>query len=181
MPISFETPELQTSEALKSFENPDALAKSYLDLQGKVNSGDVSLLPEEIRKDPSIAKFKNVTDVAKSYVEAQKLLGGIKHAPAKVEEYKFTALKDLHAGVAGGAEQTQKFIAQLLHGQDIDNDRADKIQQAILMGLHQSFTKRDAERVEKNKQIETELRGSWGSEYDKNKMNVENIFKRLGL
>lgn len=181
MPIMYDTPELQTNESLKTFDNPDALAKSYLELQGKVSSGDISILPEDLRKDPSIAKFKNVTDVAKSYTEAQKLLGTIKHAPSKVEEYKFTALKDLHPGVGKGAESTQKFLANLFLANDIDNDRADKLQQSVLMGLHSAMVKQDEERAVKSKEVETELRNSWAGDYDKNKANVENIFKRLGL
>src|ERR1039458_4154705 len=180
MAITYETPELQNNESLKTFDSPDALGKAYLELHGKVTSGDISILSEELRKDPSIAKFKNVSDVAKSYTEAQKLLGTIKHAPTKVEEYKFTALKDLHPGVANGVESTQKFLANLFLANDIDNDRADKLQQQVLMGLHASMVKHDADRVVKNQAVEKELRNTWAGDYDKNKANVENIFKRLG-
>lgn len=168
-------------ESVKTFETPNDLAKAYHELNARASTGDLSLIPEDIRKDPSISKFKSVTDVAKSYVEAQKLLGGIKHAPAKVEEYKFTSLKDLHPGVGKGAENTQKFLANLFLANDIDNDRADKLQQAVLLGLHQAMVKQDTDRIEKGKVVETELRNKWAADYDKNKANIENIFKRIGL
>ncbi len=181
MAIQFETPELQTNESLQSFENTDSLAKSYLELHGRASTGDISLLPEDIRKDPSIAKYKNVNEVAKAYVEANKLIGGIKHAPGKAEEYKFTDLKDLHPGVASGVDGTRKFLAAQFHALDIDNERADKMQQAILQGLHNSMVKQEEARGIKAKEVESQLRNDWGAEYDKNKANVENIFKRLGV
>lgn len=180
-PLVLETPELQSNEVFKSFPDQDSLAKGYLELKTRTDSGDIGLLSEELRKDPTIAKFKTVGDVAKSYVEAQKLLGTIKHAPSKVEEYRFTSLKDLHPGVSKGVESTQKFLAQLFHANDIDNDRADKIQQAVVMGLNQALIKQDEERSVKSKEVETALRSDWKENYDKNKANVENIFKRIGL
>ena len=80
MPITYEDTGLQTNEVIKGFDTPDALGKAYLELHGKVSSGDVGVLSEELRKDPSIAKFKNVNDLGKSYTELQKVVGTIKHA-----------------------------------------------------------------------------------------------------
>ena len=177
--ITYEDQSLGTNESLKTFESPDALGKAYLELHGKVSSGDVGVLSEELRKDPSIAKFKNVNDLGKSYTELQKVVGTIKHAPAKPEEYKFTALKDLHAGLS--SEGTQKFLATRLHALDIDNDRADKLQQEILLGLHNGMVQADKARADKAKEVETALRNEWADKYDTNKANIENVFKRLGL
>ena len=179
--ITYETPELQTNESLKTFETPDALGKAYVELQGKVASGDSSILSEDLRKDPALSTFKNVNDLAKSFIETKKLVGTIKHAPAKVEEYKFTALKVLHPGIAKSMEATQKFLATRLHALDIDQDRADKLQQEVILGLHNGMVQQEKIRAEKAKEVETALRGEWAENYDKNKNNVENIFKRLGL
>jgi hypothetical protein len=179
--IQFETTELQTNESLKTFESPDALAKSYLELQGKVSSGDISILPEDVRKDPSVAKYKNVVELAKGHSEAAKLIGTIKHAPEKPEDYKFTQLQNLHPGIAKGSPETQKFLATLFKSLDLDNDRADKGQQAIITALNTSMVRQDEARVAKGKEVETALRSKWGAEYDKNKANVENVLKRSGL
>lgn len=180
-PLVFDLPDYQANETLKSFDSTDSLAKSYLELNARATSGDISLVPEELRKDPTIAKFKTITDLSKSYIEANKLIGGIKHAPKDAASYQFTALKDLHPGVMAGVANTQKYLAGLFHANDIDNDRGDKIQQAIIMGLHQSMVKQDEARTAKNKEVETALRSDWGADYDKNVLNIENVFKRLGV
>jgi hypothetical protein len=169
------------TEPLKTFETPDALGKAYLELHGRASSGDISLLPEDIRKDPTLANFKNVTDVAKSFIETKKLVGTIKHAPAKAEEYKFTELKDLHPGVAKGVAGTRQFLAGQFHALDIDNERADKMQQAILTGLHNAMVAQDKANAEKSKEVETKLRSDWGGDYDKNKSNVDLSLKKMGM
>ena len=180
-PLAIETPELQANESIKSFQDQDALAKAYVELEGRVKSGDINVLPEDIRKDPSISKYKTVSDVAKGYIEANKLIGGIKHAPRTADEYKFTQIQNLHAGLAKGAPETQKFLAALAHSLDMDQDRADKLQQSVLGALNTSLTKQEEARTAKGKEVETALRNEWGNDYEKNKNNIENIFKRLGV
>lgn len=166
------------AESTKDFATPNDLAKAYTELSTRAASGDISLVGEEARKDPALSTFKNVNDLAKSFIETKKLVGTIKHAPAKVEEYKFTTLKDLHAGIS--SEGTQKFLATRLHALDIDQDRADKLQQDILMGLHNGMVQQDKVRADKAKEVETALRAEWGGDYDKNKSNINNILTRLG-
>ena len=167
------------AESTKDFATPNDLAKAYTELNARAASGDISLVGEEARKDPALSTFKNVNDLAKSFIETKKLVGTIKHAPAKVEEYKFTTLKDLHAGIS--SEGTQKFLATRLHALDIDQDRADKLQQDIIMGLHNGMVQADKVRADKAKEVETALRNEWADKYDTNKANIENVFKRLGL
>jgi len=177
--MSIEFTDTALAEPLKSYESVDALGKAHVELQSRIASGDIGIVSEENRKDPALSTFKNVNDLAKSFIETKKLVGTIKHAPAKPEEYKFTALKDLHAGLS--AEGTQKFLATRLHALDIDNDRADKLQQEILLGLHNGMVQADKARADKAKEVETALRNEWADKYDTNKANIENVFKRLGL
>ena len=128
------------AESTKDFATPNDLAKAYTELNARASTATSAWCGEEARKDPALSTFKNVNDLAKSFIETKKLVGTIKHAPAKPEEYKFTALKDLHAGLS--SEGTQKFLATRLHALDIDNDRADKLQQEILIGLHNGMVQR---------------------------------------
>jgi hypothetical protein len=167
------------NESLKTFASPDDLGKAYLDLHGKVSTGDVSIINEELRKDPNIAKFKNVNDIAKSYVEVSKLVGTIKHAPGKPEEYKFTQFKDLHPGLK--VDGLQKFLAGQLHGLDIDNDRSDKLQQAVILALDKGLKANDEAKKVKGLEVETALRGEWKGDYDKNKDNVTKILEKAGF
>jgi hypothetical protein len=177
--ITFEAPELQTAEPLKTFENADGLGKAYLDLSGKVAAGSMDLIPEDIRKDPSMASFKTVADVAKSFIETKKLVGQIKHAPAKPEEYKFTQLQNTHPKL--GVPALQTFLATQLHGLDIDNERADKLQQAMVSVLDATLKKNDEALKTKKLEVETALRGEWKGDYEKNRDNVEKILTKAGF
>lgn len=179
MPVAFETPELRGAEALKSFENNDALGKAYLDLHGKVSSGDVSIISEELRKDPSLASFKNVNDIAKSYVETKKLVGSIKKPPETADGYKFTALQNTHPGLKD-VPGTQKILGAILHEAGVPNDGADLVQQKIITLLSNALVKQDEARKVKGQEVETALRGEWKENYDKNKQTVETVLKRAG-
>ena len=177
--IDILSPDLQQHESLKDFSSADDLAKSYTELKTRVSTGGLDLLPEDVRKDPSLSSFKTVGEVAKSYVETKKLVGQIKHAPAKPEEYKFTSLSNLHPGIKN-VEGTQKFLASTLHELDIDNERADKIQQKIITALDNGLKNNDVAIETKRKEVETALRQEWGTDYEKNSGNIENILTRVG-
>jgi len=178
--IEFQDEALRTAEPLKTFDGPDALGKAYLELHGKVSSGDVSLLPEDLRKDPTVANYKNISEVAKGLIETKKLVGQIKKPPETPDGYKFTEMKDLHKGLSDVAG-TRKALATMFHKAGIDNDKADQLQQMILTGLSVGFQKNDETRAAQAKETETQLRSEWKDNYDKNYNNVENTLKRLGL
>lgn len=165
-PLSFEAPELQSNESFKSFTDQDSLGKAYLELDGKFKSGSLDILPEEMRKDPSLSVFKSVSDLAKGFVETKKMVGAIEKAPGKPEEYKFTALENLHPGIK--SENITKSLAGVLHANGVGNKAADGIQQGILTALSQAAAQQDAVRKETATKNETALRGEWGAEYDKN-------------
>ena len=75
--IEFMDASLATQEPLKGFDNSDALGKAYLELHGKVSSGDISLLPEDIRKDPIVSRYKNINESHKALIEANKIITNI--------------------------------------------------------------------------------------------------------
>ena len=163
----------------KILHTPNDLAKAYTELNARASSGDISLVGEEARKDPALPILKTSTTWRKVLSRPRNLSALLNTLLRKPEEYKFTALKDLHAGLS--SEGTQKFLATRLHALDIDNDRADKLQQEILLGLHNGMVQADKVRADKAKEVETALRNEWADKYDTNKANIENVFKRLGL
>ena len=180
MSIEFADTALATAEPLKTFDSPDALGKAYLDLHGKVSTGDISILPEDIRKDPTVQRYKNIVDLSKGLIEANKVIGGIKKAPEKAEDYKFTTLQNLHKNL-GDVSTTTKALATMFHKVGLDNDKADQLQQMILTGLSTGFQKSDENRAAKARETETALRADWKDKYDTNYKNVENVLKLIGL
>lgn len=177
MPLTEIAPEY--SESVKSFETPNDLAKAYHELNTKISSGDISILPEDIRKDPTVAKYKTVSDLAKGHVEATKLVGSIKKAPETPDGYKFTPMAGLHKGLANVVE-TQKALGTMFHKAGLHGEQADMLQQQILNSLSTGLQKNDEFKAQRGQQVETELRKEWGENYDKNLGNVVNILKRCG-
>lgn len=175
-PLALEDATLTGNEVFKSFPDQDSLAKGYLDLKTRVDSGDISLLPEEVRKDDTFKPFKTLKDMATSYVETKKLVGGIKKAPATMEEYKFTPLQNLHKNIK--SENIIKQLAPVLFKAGTSNDQADVVQQGILTFLSQAHAQADQARADLSTKNETALRAEWGDKYDANMDRITKILQR---
>ncbi len=171
--------EMQTNEAFKDMPDTATLATKYLELHGRASTGDISLLPEEMRKDPTLSNFKNINDIAKSLVETKKLVGQIKKAPDTAEGYKFTALENLDPDFKSAGD-LQKSLAGIFHKAGIDNDRADLTQKEILGTLNANMVKAKNDKIELAKVNETKLREEWGGDFEKNFSQVQNVLARIG-
>ena len=164
MPITYVKPEYGTNEALKSFEDVDSLATSYLDLQGKVSGGSLDLLPEDMRKDPAISRYKNLPELARGLVETQKMVGGFEKAPDKPDGYKWSPVTGLHANLK--AEEITKELMPLAHAAGVGNKAADIFQQGLLKTLSAKLVQQEQARKDAMAKSETELRTEWGADYD---------------
>lgn len=174
MPITYENQEYAANETIKGFDSPDALAKGYLDLHTRVSSGSIELLPEELRKDPAVAPFKTLTDLTKGYVETKKMVGGIKKAPEKADDYKFTPMSNLHPNVKQDAIHGR--LRGIFHKAGLHNEAADLVQQEIATMLSTEATNLETARKTKAGENESILRKEWGDKYDQ---NVDRIVKLL--
>ena len=177
-PIAFESPELQSNESFKGFADQDSLGKAYVELQGRVANGDVTILSEDLRKDPTVANYKNINEIAKGLIETKKLVGQIKKAPASPTDYKFSPVTGTHKGIA--VEATQKTLAELFHKAGLHGEQADIMQQGLLASLSKGLQANDDARSAKAKEVETSLRNEWGGNYDKNFNNIVNVLKNSG-
>jgi hypothetical protein len=164
MPITYVKPELGTNEALKTFEDVDSLATAYLDQNTRVTSGSLDLLPEDMRKDPAITRYKNVSELARGLVETQKMVGSIEKAPEKPDGYKWTPMTGLHAKLK--AEEITKELMPLAHAAGVGNKAADILQQGLLKTLSAKLVQQEQARKDAMAKSETELRTEWGAEYD---------------
>lgn len=178
IPITYETPEYVGNETLKTFADTDSLGKAYLDLHGKVSSGSIELLPEEMRKDPAISVFKTVPELAKGYVETKKMVGAIEKAPEKPDGYKFSPVNNVHPGLK--ADGIQNAFRGIFHKAGIGTKAADAIQQEVLGVLSSGMTQAETQRKEIAQKAETELRQSWGGDYDKKVDGIINVLNKAG-
>ena len=179
MVIETLSPDLQNHEALKGFNAPDELGKSYADLHTKVSSGSIELLPEDLRKDPSLASFKTVGDVAKSYIETKKLVGTIKRPPATPKDYKFTAVDGLHPSVKT-SEGFQAYLAEGAHKLGLAEDQTDGVHKLALGYLSTLTQQAEKTREEGRQKNEAALKQEWGADYDKNFNGVVRMLTKAG-
>lgn len=163
-PITFDKPELNSNETFKQFDSIDALGTSYLDLHGKVAAGSLDLLPEDMRKDPAISRYKSLPELAKGLVETQKMVGSFEKAPDTHEGYKPTAMTGLHANLK--AEGIVKSLLPIFHKAGLGNKAADAVQQGLLTTLSTMMVQQENTRKELSMKNETTLRGEWGADYD---------------
>jgi hypothetical protein len=178
MPIQYTDATLGANESLTSFDTPDALAQAYVALDTRVKAGGVDLLGAELSKDPAITPFKSVAELAKSYVETKKMVGGIEKAPGKPEEYKLNPVTGLHANVK--AEGIVKALLPIFHGAGVGNTAADKIQQGLLTQLSGMMVQQEAAKKDAILKNETILRSEWGGEFDARMDNMQKIWKNVG-
>lgn len=175
-PVTFDKPELQSNETFKQFDSIDALGTSYLDLHSKVSTGSLDLLPEEMRKDPAISRYKNLTELGRGLVETQKMVGSIEKAPEKPEGYKFTPMANLHPNLK--ADGIIKELLPVFHAAGAGNKLADSIQQGLITKLNGMLMAQDQARKDSILKSETELRTAWGGEYD---AKLDKITKTIAL
>lgn len=178
IPIAYETADYQANETLKGFTDTDSLGKAYLDLHGKVSSGSIELLPEEMRKDPAVSVFKTVPDLVKGYVETKKMVGGIEKAPEKPDGYKFTPLANLHTGI--NVDNIQGALRTIAHKAGLGNKSADVYQQEVLTMLSNQALAQDTAKKDLALKNETTLRAEWGSDFDKKFDSIVKIMTTAG-
>ena len=178
MPIPYADQTLATNADLTSFDTPDSLAQAYVALNTRVKAGGVDLLPEELAKDPAVAPFKTLSDLAKGYVSTKKMVGGIENAPEKPEDYKFNPVTGLHANVK--AEGIVKALAPIFQKAGVGNKAADAVQQGLLTQLSGMMVQQEAAKKEMLAKNETELRSVWGSNYDAKMDHLQKTWQNVG-
>lgn len=175
---------------------------------GQTNSQDVSTpgapvtfpsnwkdgLGDDIKSDPSLAKFTSIPDLAKSYLQIQKAMGGNKITlpdaklgteedwkgvfqklglPEKSESYEIEAPKDAFKPEFVKAFKEQAFKTNMLPKQ------AEK-----LLGWYADLQKQqmqqqnEAAQMHLQKSVQT-LKTEWGEAFDSRKLRAETAVKRF--
>ena len=164
--ITFETPELQNNEAFKGMATADDLGKAYLTERGRITAGGIDLLPEELRKDPTIANYKTISDMAKGLVETKKLVGTIKRPPENTDGYKFNPVEGLPANF--NLEAMDKEFKDFAFKSGMDVDTAAKARGNYYTMMAMRMKQAEEAKLARIQANETALRAEWGADYDKN-------------
>jgi hypothetical protein len=178
MSLELITPELQTNEALKGFETTDDLAKSYLDLQGKVKTGSLDLLPEDMRNDETVKFYKDIPNAMKGLIETKKLVGTIRRPPTTSKDYKFSKLENLHAGL--NWEQMDEAIRDIAFKNGVHQDQAEGIRRDIYSLLSNGLTQQDKSEEELFVKNDGALHQKLGAAYETKKAQVVRMLTKIG-
>ena len=164
--VIFTDEALNTNESLKTFGSADDLGKAYLATQGRITAGGIDLLSEDIRKDPTIANYKTLGDMAKGLIETKKLVGTIKRPPETADGYKFGAVEGLPQNF--NIEAMDKEFKDFAFKSGMDTDTASKARQNYYTMMAMRLQKAEQDKTARIQANETALRQEWGADYDKN-------------
>ena len=147
-------------------------------------------LPEEFRNDPSLANFKDINDLAKSYVHAQKLVGKDKvvlpTSSSKPEEwgalFKKLGMPDADKYTVEGLsdDDASKKLKELFVKNNILPTQAKEIMNFLANEFTAEETDTDAE-YEKAVQVGIEsLKAEWGESFTPNVQRAAAVVQMFG-
>ena len=158
-------------------------------IKSTVSSGDTpaswkSSISEEFRNDPNIEKFTEIDALAKSYINATRMIGQDKVAvpnknstedqwnevysklgrPETADKYAF----DVESETLPFDEGAVKSFAEQSHKLGLNNTQAQGILDFYKNNMESNMQRATVDTETAQAQAETELRAEWGKEFDSN-------------
>lgn len=161
----------------------------------------IESLPEDLRAEPSLATFKDVGGLAKSYIEAQKLIGTKRIAlpgekatdaewdafynsigrPESVDKYEVVQLKDKDGKVLMDPDKNQLGeLNKLFHKIGLTGRQAKAIQEYSLKYLYDGQQKSESEKQNQATSAIQKLREEFGDKFDLNIESARALMKKFG-
>lgn len=161
----------------------------------------LTTLPEDIRGEPSLQTFKDVGTLAKSFVEAQKLIGSRRVAipgekaadaewdtfynnigrPGTPDLYEDVVLKDETGKVLMEPDKAQLGeLKKFFHKMGLTGKQARMMQEYSLGYLHKNNLASAASEQERVNNETAALREDWGESFDKNVDVARSVIKKFG-
>ncbi len=152
-----------------SEENIEQVAQPEAPMQtpAEVASGGsgnefLQMIPEELRQDPSLTPIKNVENLARSYVNAQKLIGAVAllGRPESPDGY------EIQADGTVVTEEVANNFSDIAHKLRLNPQQAQGILDYYRSSMEQSTEMMGQEAEQAKQQSEAALRQEWGLAYD---------------
>jgi hypothetical protein len=195
-----------TLNPLKGDFKPNQLGAFYVDDQNGGGDGNppadkpwFDSLPDPIKTDPNITKYKNLDEFATGHLNAVKLVGakGVivpkpdappeEHdkfynslgRPEKPEGYKLSPMENLHKSIQITPE-SQKVYMEQMHKLGLTNSQADNLNKWYMGVLNQALTSQDQAHEAKLKEVGTKLQQEWGKDYQLNVTMANRLLEKFG-
>lgn len=170
---------------------PDDVMIAHKDDKG----ADVQI---KLKEHPSVAKFKDPTNLLKSYIESEKALGSRVAIPDKnskpedvaafrkkigvpdnIDGYKLSEVKDLHKSLSVTPEGTKAFL-EVAHKLGIPNEAADKLNEWFLKRVSENVTAKEAADTKALTEATALLQKEWGDKFNENLEGAKKFAELLG-
>ncbi len=158
-------------------------------------------LPEELKGSKSLAKFKDVTNLAQAYVHAESLIGRDKipvpktdedwqdvynrlGRPATPDDYSLSAdaLKQMQLpeDITAVLEEDLKWFKPTAHSLGLNDRQATALMQAFVANVGETMSSREVDQDTELKQCENALRKEYGQAYDSKITIAQRALTTLG-
>jgi hypothetical protein len=157
------------------------------------------LIPEEIRSDPNIAKYKSIDELAKGHLEVVKLVGkkGVivpgpnaseeekakfyeaVGRPKTADDYKLEYPKEMHPKITVSPESEAAF-KQVGHKLGLTNEQINGLNGWYMSTVSQGLTKQDEATKASFEAAQTQLRTEWGPEFNANVTLAKRVIEKYG-
>lgn len=161
----------------------------------------VATLPEELRKEPSLMTFKDAGGLAKSYVEAQKLIGHARVAipgekandaewdafynktgrPETADKYSDVVLKNEKGEVVFTPDPAQTAeLKKFFHKMGLSGRQATAMQETFFKHVHEGSSAAERAKAESASASVKELQAEWGDKFAANVDTARAVIKKFG-
>ena len=182
-----------TPQETTSTETNDTLVSSTTDNTVQTAKSWKETISEEFRNDPNISKFTEIDALAKSYINATKMIGSDKIAvptnnstedqwnevynklgrPESPDKYKL----DFKSEVAPVDEQAIKSFAEVAHKTGLNEKQAQAILDFYKQNSENSVQQLKIDTETAQAQAEQQLRQEWGKQYESNITKAASVAK----
>jgi len=182
-----------TPQETTSTETKDTLVSSTTDNTVQTARSWKETISEEFRNDPNISKFTEIDALAKSYINATKMIGSDKIAvptnnstedqwnevysklgrPESPDKYKL----DFKSEVAPVDEQAIKSFAEVAHKTGLNEKQAQAILDFYKQNSENSVQQLKIDTETAQAQAEQQLRQEWGKQYESNITKAASVAK----
>jgi hypothetical protein len=182
-----------TPQETTSTETKDTLVSSTTDNTVQTAKSWKETISEEFRNDPNISKFTEIDALAKSYINATKMIGSDKIAvpnnnstddqweevysklgrPESPDKYQL----DFKSEVAPVDEQAIKSFAEVAHKTGLNEKQAQAILDFYKQNSENSVQQLKVDTETAQAQAEQQLRQEWGKQYESNITKAASVAK----
>ena len=156
-------------------------------------------LPDSLKTDPNITKYKTLDEFASGHVNAVKLIGqkgviipkpdapqedidkfyNTLGRPEKADGYKLSAVENLHKSIQVTPEAQKAFFDQA-HKLGLTNAQADNLNKWYMTVMSQVLTNQDKSNDDRLKEVGTKLQQEWGKDYQQNLTLANRFLEKFG-